>query len=225
MRLVIFGAAGKVGRAATDEALRRGHDVVAADRAGPPEGPARGARPDWHRVDLLGDDPMPPMAGADAVLSCIGLPMGPETVLAPPPLYTEGTRRIVEAMRAAGMRRLVVISASFVTTLQRGPVWFRGAAAVTLGAVLRQMAEMERMLRESDGLDWTAVRPGWLLDAPAAGDFEVSEGAIPAGTLRTRIPDLAAFMLDCAEQGLFVGRTPAIARAEPVASSPFEMLR
>lgn len=223
--LVVFGAGGAVGRAVTAGAVRRGHRVLAVERHWPRAAPEAGPA-ERRQADVLRDDLAPLVAGSDAVLSCIGLPLSPRTTLDPPPLYTEGTLRILRAMRAGRVRRLVVISASFVATLQRGPVWFRAAAGLGLAQVFRQMADMERILRATEDIEWTAVRPGWLYDAPATGDATVRADTIPETMVRTRIPDLAEFMLDCAESDRFLRQTPAIARAEPPwATSPFEVLR
>jgi hypothetical protein len=129
-------------------------------------------------------------------------------------------------MQAAGVRRLVVISATFVATRDRGPVWFRAASRAGLGRVLAQMAEMERLLRASDNVDWTAVRPGWLMDGPLTTDYVIAPDVIAPGTIRTRHADLAHFMLTCVEDGAWIHGTPAIARAEPAsASGPDKLLR
>jgi hypothetical protein len=61
------------------------------------------------------------------------------------------------------------------------------------------------------------VRPGWLLDRPHTGDFEVSLDNLPGGKLRTRRADLAQFMLDCAVEGKHVRERPFIARKESIA--------
>ena len=64
------------------------------------------------------------------------------------PLYTTGTRRIMDAMKDADVSRLIVISASFVETMDRGPIWFRLPAAIGLKRVFDQMKEMEHILAD-----------------------------------------------------------------------------
>jgi len=76
---------------------------------------------------------------------------------------------------------------------------------------------MERILRVCEDIDWTAVRPGWLLDRPRTGDFEISLSDFPSGTFRTRRADLAQFMLDCALEEKHVRECPFIARKESLA--------
>lgn len=163
---------------------------------------------------MLTDDLRPWIEGRDAVFSCLGLPLSPSTLVDPPPLYTEGMLRIAGAMRGTGVTRIVTISATFTQKLDIGPLWFRGAVRA-MRPVYRQMADMERILRAGD-LDWTAVRPGWLLARPQTGDYRVEDGQIAAGTLRTRHGDLADFMLRCAAEDMWVCGTPAISREEPL---------
>ena len=132
----------------------------------------------------------------------------------------------LKAMRKTGVKRLIVISASFVASRDRGPIWFRAAAMPALDRVFRQMGDMERILRSTDDIDWTAVRPGWLLDGARTGDYTVTPDVIPRGLIRTRHADLADFMLTLAEGKGWNRQTPAIARKEPFSvSSPLALLR
>lgn len=221
--LTIFGASGTTGRRAVEEGVAAGYRVRAVEIGWPEDTPAA-EHVEHVTANVLTDDLSPAVEGAAAVISALGVG-GAKNLVDPPPLYTEGTLRIVEAMRQAGVTRLVVTSATFVETLERGPLHFRLAAGIGLYRVLQQMAEMERILRAS-GLDWTAVRPGWLLDAPPSDDARVTENVIPPDLIRTRTGDLARFMVRCAQTGEWVGQTPAIARDEPdVASDPPSMLR
>ncbi|GIT91126.1 hypothetical protein JANAI62_15810 [Jannaschia pagri] len=224
--LLIYGAEGATGSRLVDLALERGHCVRAAHTPGPP--PDR-SHPnlEWVAADLMAPEGLAhQMDGLDAVLNAVGIDAGVKTAVCPPKLHTEGTLNLILAMRAASVDRLVTISASFVETLDRGPIWFRAAAATGLRAIFDQMAEMERLLRATETLRWTAVRPGWLLDEAMSGDYQTFERVIPPSLIRTRTGDLAAFMLRCVEEDLHVRETPAIARAEdPSKSGPDAVLR
>lgn len=212
-RILVFGAEGTTGREVVRQAAALGHEVRASEKA---FRSVEALPPGVEAVpaDVLHDDLGAVVRGMDAVVSCLGVPNDPRTLLNPPPLYTEGTRAIVEAMEAEGVRRLVVISASFVVAPDRGPLLFRTAVVAALEKVLDQMREMEAMLRASS-LDWTAARPGWLMEAPASGDPWIGPDAIPEDLIRTRTGDLAALLLDCAVKDEWVRQTPAIARDEP----------
>ncbi|MFQ6548772.1 NAD(P)-dependent oxidoreductase [Aestuariibius sp. 2305UL40-4] len=223
--VVIFGAGGATGLELVRQAKARGHQVRAVEHERPFDA-ADGDAVVHYELDVMKDDLTEVMQGAYAVISALGLDAGLKTILNPPPLYTEGTQKIVSAMEECGVTRLVVISASFVETLKRGPIWFRAAALVGLSSVVSEMKQMEWFLRGKQTIDWTAVRPGWLLDAPMTGDYVVAEDVIPRDLIRTRHGDLAHFMLDCVEEGSWLRQTPAIARAEPArVSGPDAVLR
>lgn len=224
MRFAVIGASGATGRELVLQAASRGHAVLGIDRAGA-AGPFPG-EVESHVGDLLDSDLAPLIEGCDAVLNAVGLPLGPATTLAPPPLYTQGALNLVRAMRGAEVNRLVTLSAAFVTGAASGPLWFRTSVGLALERVFTQMAEMERLLAATPDIAWTAVRPGWLMDGPATTDYTVTPGHLPRGMLRTRHADLAHFMLDCAEFGDWARATPAIARREALcATTPPALLQ
>ncbi|MGB7404655.1 MAG: NAD(P)H-binding protein [Pacificimonas sp.] len=213
-KLLLFGAGGETGREVLEQALAAGHHVRAVEHSWP-DGPL----PDRdglerREADLITDDLSDLTEGVDAVISAVGLGRSPKTLIDPPPLYTEGAVRMVQAMRAHGVERLVVISAAFVDDDVDVPHWFRASAMLPLRNIFRQMAEMERVLRATESIRWTAARAGWLLDLPATGDYEVSGDGLPRGTLRTRHADLADFLLKTALGDDWVRQTPHVARAE-----------
>ena len=222
--ILVFGAGGTTGRYIVERALNDGHRVRAVEKGAAPAF-APHDRLESAAADVLHDSLDPLVESVDAVISAMGVPLSPRTVLDPPPLYTEGALRITQAMKAAGLRRLVVISASFARNRHRAPLWFQAGAMPALWRVYDQMANMERLLRATDGVDWTAVRPGWLLDLPFTGDYTVAEDAIPRGTIRTRHADLAHFILRCATTNDWLRKTPAIARREALRySGPHALL-
>ena len=211
MKFAVLGAKGAVGSSLVDQATARGHEIVAIE-------------PDWSGMtsragvtpvegDVLKSDLSEAFAGCDAVLSALGVGNSTKVLLDPPPLYTQGTTNILRGMAKTGVSRLVVISATFVQTKHRGPLYFRLPVMAALHNVLDQIAEMEALLRSSE-VDWTAVRPGWLMKGELTADYTVTPDAIPEDMIRTRMADVAHFMLHCAESGEWSRATPAIARHE-----------
>ena len=215
MKITLFGATGDTGKRLLEQALAAGHEVRGAERNFP-KGFCDHPNFEAREADLLKDDLADVVRGSDAVVSAVGLPRDPKSLADPPPLFTEGAVRIVEGMREAGVQRLVVISAAFVKRDVSVPDWFK-AAIMPLRRQFEQMADMERILRVASDLDWTAVRPGWLLDRPHTGDVRVASDDLPEGCLRTRRADLAEFMLECTLEGRHVHETPFIARKESIA--------
>ncbi|MBB3035225.1 NAD(P)H-binding protein [Alteriqipengyuania lutimaris] len=210
--ILLFGPTGGVGQEILRQAADRSITVRAAERHWNDD-PAPEMEYERREANVLHDDLSSLMEGCDAVVSAIGLPREPKALADPPPLYTEGAVRMVQGMRKAGVARLVVISAAFADRDATVPFWFK-AATTPLRRVFRQMAEMERVLRVVEDIEWTAVRPGWLLDRELTRDYQLSEDDLPNGTLRTRRADLADFMLDCAETRDWMHGFPFIARRE-----------
>ncbi len=210
--LLLFGATGDTGREVLNQALKEGHKVHVAEREFPS---GFGEHPECikHEADLLDGNLAHLMREVDCVISAVGLGRDPKTLMSPPPLYTEGALNMIKAMRQTGVQRLVVISAAFADPDATVPAWFK-AATSPLARIFGQMADMERVIEAAEDIEWTAVRPGWLLDRPHTGTYSVSVDDLPAGTLRTRHGDLAEFMLRCAQDRLHIKEKPFIARKE-----------
>ena len=102
MKVLVTGAAGCLGRAVCARLLARGHEVRGVDLAGPSGGSFAGA---WARGDLFELDLAGLCAGCDAVVHLAALVHRPD--LSDPAEYlrvnVEGTRRMLEAARAAGI--------------------------------------------------------------------------------------------------------------------------
>jgi putative NADH-flavin reductase len=220
MKLTVVAATGRIGRQVLDQALAAGHDVTAVAR-----NPA--ALPGTVRAvaaDLAVADPSalePAVAGADAVLSGLGPRSRSDAGIA-----SVGTRTVVLAMQATGVRRIVAVSAAPVATVaspgrphppRRDPgdgFLMRHLVAPALVAALRDvyadLALMEDVLRDS-GLDWTAVRPPRLTDRPPAGAYRTAIGRnLRRGLLVSRA-DVAHLMLDLLERPETISQAVGIA--------------
>jgi putative NADH-flavin reductase len=220
MKLTLFAATGGIGRQLLTQALAAGHDVTAVVRD-----PA--TLPAEVRVvtaDLATTGPAalePAVAGADAVLSGLGPRSRADAGVA-----SRGTMAIVEAMRATGVRRVVVVSAAPVATVASPgqpdpPRHDPGDRLVTrhllmplLLATLRDvyadLALMEDALRDS-ALDWTVVRPPRLTDRPLSGTYRTALGRNLRGGLLVSRADVAHLMLATLDRPETIGRTIGIA--------------
>ncbi|MFE1312337.1 NAD(P)-dependent oxidoreductase [Streptomyces sp. NPDC058755] len=177
MKLTVFGATGGIGREIVRQALGAGHQVTAVVRD-----PARldvtGDALEVFRADLT--DPQElraAVAGRDAVLSGLGARSRKDAGVA-----ARLTRTVLEAMEAAGVRRLLVVSAGPVGPependgfLDRG---MRGLVSAILKDVYADLREMEAELARS-GTDWTSVRPPRLQDKPLTGRYRTVVGGFP----------------------------------------------
>jgi putative NADH-flavin reductase len=210
MKVTIFAATGGIGRHVLEQAVAAGHDVTAVVRN--PKKLSGGA----VRVvtaDLAAADPAAlesAVQGADAVLSGLGPRSKSEAGIA-----SQGTRAIVAAMQATGVRRIVVVSAAPISTVpspgrptppRHDPgdgFLMRHLLAPLTKAALRQpyadLALMEDVLRDS-GLDWTVVRPPRLTEGPLTGAYRTAYGQnLRRGILVSRA-DVAQLMLGVLER-------------------------
>ena len=169
MNLIVFGATGGTGRQVVAQALTAGHAVTAVAR----RRDALAIRHDRLAV-LHGDVLEPatlaqPLAGQDAVVSALGV-----RSRAPTTVFSAGVSNIIQAMEAAGVRRLICISAA---GLDPGFGLLRWIAKSILYAMLRHayddMRRMEALVKDS-GLDWTIIRAPMLMDEPRTGQYQIA---------------------------------------------------
>jgi putative NADH-flavin reductase len=189
MRLLILGATGGTGLQLTSQAVERGYSVTAFVRSPQRLGSLR------HRLAVREGDPRSVaelqaiLPGHDAVISALGPPgVGPTTIL------RAAARSTVAAMQAAGLHRLIVVSAA---------VLFNDlgiAGRVLRRTLLRNVGDdsvgMERVVMASS-LDWTIVRPPRLTNGPLTASYDVENGHLPGRSAFASISgaDVAHFLL------------------------------
>jgi len=127
-------------------------------------------------------------------------------------LRSEGTRNIVQAMQAVGVRRLIC-----QTTLGVGESWgnlnllwktvmFRGLLRRAFDDHVRQ----EEIVRSS-GLDWTIVRPGAFTDGERTGRYHIGfPGTDRSVELRISRSDVADAMLRMSKDDQFLHADPGL---------------
>ncbi|AKU96005.1 Flavin reductase [Labilithrix luteola] len=207
MRLFVLGATGGTGRALVEQGLGRGHSMTAFVRSPQKLAPREG-------LTILGGDPLSTkeltrvLPGHDAVFFSLGPPgIGPTTVL------REGARALVPAMKATGIRRLLVVSAAVLFENEGFIVWL--ARHTFLRNVYEDGTAMERVFMESD-LDWTFSRPPRLTNGPLTREYRIADGRMPPGTRVVSRNDVAHFLLDEAEQDEHLHRIVGMAAGKPL---------
>jgi putative NADH-flavin reductase len=209
MRLLVIGSTGRVGSEVVRRALDAGHHVTAFARD-PGAVAGRGERLRVAQGDVLDEASIEQaLAGQDAVVSCLGTKDRKQRGL-----RTEGTRRVLAAMRSATARRLVVFSAFGVgdseALLRRTDFFFsRVILPLFLARQFEDMAGMEALVRRSP-LEWVIVRPGALTGKPATGAVKVAGDGNGKPGSSIPIADVAAFMLECATSASHVRSAPVI---------------
>ena len=199
MKIAVIGAAGRTGRQVVRQALDRGHEVFAVARS-PEKLNLAGDRLTVAAADVRDVDALTAaVAGADAIVTTFGAAAG----RTPTDVYSVGITNVLAAIDSGGIRRLAVISASPVGPRAEQPAVLRMLVLPILdrlfGGAYADLRRMEAVLTRRSDLEWTCLRPPRLVDRPAKRAYRIDRTPLPhAGSLT--YPDLAAALLDCADQ-------------------------
>ena len=189
MKLFVIGATGRTGREIVQQALARGHHVTAFVRS-PESMTLKNDRLTVLKGDAMDENQLfEAMQNHDAVLSALG----PRKVFKPSSLLHDSALATTRAMKRAGVKRLLVLSAA---------AHFPGIPNRIVSFVLRSHMRDSRAMEEivqASGLDWTIARPPRLTEEDYTS-YRSREGAAPKMGFTLARKAVAAFMLDAIEQ-------------------------
>jgi putative NADH-flavin reductase len=208
MKITILGATGRTGIPLVQQALDKGHTVIAFLRD-----PAK--MPIQHERLLLvqgsvqeADKVEEAVQGADAVMMVLG-----HTKSSSKDLLASSARIVLAAMKKHGVHRLISLTGAGVRYPEKDtPQLFDRV----MGFLLKQMAgdlladstQHVQTIRNSD-LEWTIVRVPVLTDGPHTGQIKV--GYVGNGvSARIRRADVADFMLRTLETRSHIHDLPVI---------------
>ncbi|MFE6063193.1 NAD(P)-dependent oxidoreductase [Streptomyces sp. NPDC056431] len=195
--IVVFGAGGRVGRAAVAEAVTRGHRVTAVVRD-----PSKYPDLDGDSVTLVRGDVTDPAsvaalaAGHDAAVNTsVRLDVSSEEY------FTAAAKALITGLEGAGVRRLLTLG--IATTLETEP----GVRVMDAPEFPEQwrvfsqghVAEFALLTAEAgQELDWLMVVPPQDLNAEAevTGGYRTAVGTVIDGAGRIAHADLARALLD-----------------------------
>lgn len=201
MKITVIGGSKGTGARLAALAHGAGHEVTALSRSG--------TAPDGVRA-VAGDASDPAavqhaVSGADAVVVTVGGAKGVHHHRA------AVTGSVIQAMEAAGVRRLVVqssLGAGDSGSLMPAPL--RLLMKAVLAAPLADHDDQESAVMRSN-LDWTLVRPTGLTDRPATGSTRAlrtgQKGKLGGSISRD---DLAAYLLGALEDDALIGTAVGI---------------
>ncbi|KOU89653.1 MULTISPECIES: NAD(P)-dependent oxidoreductase [Streptomyces] len=211
MQLTVLGATGPIGGLVLRQALAAGHRVTALVRD-----EARLAQRDAARVTVVvGDaaraaDVEAAARGSQALICALGPGKDYKSTLA-----TRTAAPVLEAMAAAGVRRLVWLSAlGSGGTVRRQSLLQTGASRLVMGTLMADKGVADETVARS-GLDWTIALPVMFGNGRTApGGYET----IPLDGTRGRVggrigrADVADFLLSAATGGQWIRRRVILTR-------------
>lgn len=202
MKVFVAGASGALGRPLLPRLLAAGHEVVGTTRR--PERAeairAAGAEPVvCDALDAAGLAAAVAAAAPEAVVHALtALPARIEPrkdYLAPTNrVRTEGTRNLLAAARAAGVRRVVAESVAFFYRPEGS--WVKDEEAPLFldapgifGDAAAALADLERQVLGADGIEGLVLRFGWFY---GRGTHYASDGSQATDVRRRRLPVIGA---------------------------------
>lgn len=207
MNILIVGASRGIGRQLLEQALAAGHAVTALARA-----PVKVAGPD-ERLRTVRGSVLDPATVAAAVtrqdaVCCV---LGVKTPWEQPTLFSEGTARLLEAMKKAGVRRLVCVTGIGAGDSRGhgGFLYERIITPLMTKGIYADKDRQEALIRASD-TDWTIVRPGILSNGPLTGNYRALTDLSGVTARRISRADVAHFMLKELESNRYLGQTPLL---------------
>jgi putative NADH-flavin reductase len=212
MRIVVFGAGGRVGTRTVAEALARGHEVTAVVRD-----PSAHDLPGDGLSVVAGDATDPSSvaeaaAGHDLAISTVGTAFGktPETLPA-------AARALLEGLSRAGVARLIVLGGAGSLEVAPGVrvLDTEGFREEWKPDALAQAESLDIYRSATTDVDWTYVSPAALLEpGERTGAYRTGDDRLlvdDEGNSAISMEDFAVALLDEAESADHVRRRFTVA--------------
>jgi putative NADH-flavin reductase len=208
--VLIIGASHGIGLETVRAALRDGHSVRALARSAASI-PIQDANLDRVSGNALDRDTIRnALQDIDVVIQTLGVEFSPRAIFEGTTLFSESTRILVDAMKTAGVKRLIAVTGLGAGDSRgHGGLLYDAALFLLLKRVYDDKDVQEWIIKRS-GLDWTIVRPGLLTDAPATGRYRVITVSKDwrAGTISRA--DVADFLVRQVDDHALTGTTPLL---------------
>jgi putative NADH-flavin reductase len=207
VKILVAGGTRGIGRQLVEQALAAGHGVTALARH-PERLAIEHERLRKVQGDVLDAPSLPgAMAGQDAVCCAIGV----KTPWEQPGVFSQGTERLLAAMKASAVRRLVCVTGIGAGDSRGhgGFLYDRVFFPLLLKSAYADKDRQEALIRAS-GLDWTIVRPGFLTHGPLTGRYRVLTDLAGVTAGRISRADVAHFMLQELAENRYLRQTPLL---------------
>lgn len=206
MKLTVFGASGPTGQQVVDQAVGRGHEVSAVVTATAPES----RFPDCVSVveaDVYEGEHIETVVTESTVV-CNVLRHSKAT---PPDYLTVSGSHILDAMEATGSSRYLTVVPAAVR--QDGTQAGIGESLLTsVFQLLRPTVTADATTHVDDvtgrDLNWTVIRVLRLTEGTTTRRY--TTGSINLGIGSVSYGDVASFLLDCCDRGIYLRMQPKI---------------
>jgi putative NADH-flavin reductase len=151
------------------------------------------------------------LEGVDVVIQTLGVDIAPRAIFEHSTLFSQSTRILVDAMKAAGVKRLIA-----VTGLGAGDSRGHGGLlydAVVFPLLLKRVyddKDVQEWIIRSSGLHWTIVRPGLLTNRPGTGRYRILTASKDWRFGFISRADVADFLVRQVDDRALIGATPLL---------------
>jgi putative NADH-flavin reductase len=210
-KVLVIGASRGIGLETVRAALRSGHSVRALARSAASI-PIQDADLDKVSGNALDRDTIQKaLKDVEVVIQTLGIDFSARVIFAGTTLFSESTRILVDAMKAAGVKRLIT-----VTGLGAGDSRGHGGLlydAIVFPLLLKRVyddKDVQEWIIRSSELDWTIVRPGLLTDMPATGRYRILTASKDWRFGVISRADIADFLVRQVDDRALIGTTPLL---------------
>jgi putative NADH-flavin reductase len=197
MKILLFGATGRVGSRIVSLALQDGHEVVALIRQ-----PDKMAITDHKLTIIQGNarneaDVSSAMQGVDIVVIALGTD-GTTTL-------SESMSIVIDQMNKKGIQRIVTVGTAGILQSRTNPELLRYQSSESRRTSTFAAEEHQRVyeLLNRSNLDWTIVCPTFLPDGEAMGEYRAERNYLPEGGTSISVGDTAAFTYRQLDSGTY----------------------
>ena len=151
------------------------------------------------------------LEGVDVAIQTLGVDIFLRAIIEPTTLFSRSTRILVDAMKAAGVDRIIAVTGLGAGDSRgHGGILYDGIAFPLLLKRVYDDKDVQEWIIRSSGLNWTIVRPGLLTSGPATGRYRVLR--VPQewrfGVISRA--DVADFLVRQVDDRTLIGATPLL---------------
>lgn len=210
MKVFLFGATSPTGKMVLENLLVENHSVTALVRN--PDN----ISPRHQNLTVVKGDVFNPSSfeesikGNDLVVSILGTGSNNK----PTTVYSVGGQNILDAMRKAGIKKLITLTSGGVQkddpVIQKS-FFYKYVGLWYLRHIYADMTLWENTLENSKDIDWICIRPTYLRNGELTKKYRVNKTYSPDKGWKISRADLADFITQQVTSNEFIHQKPVIA--------------